>query len=196
MKKLRKRKHLSNEGFSLMELIVTMMVSLVVTAAVAGFLSAGMRYYQNADNETRLQTESQVAELFLTELLQEAVDFKELNTGSHADISYAFEVKRRLDPAAPDAITISVVAVKGEQLWYAESVPDGSDADKLTALVNLGMSKAFLANHVTTLVLTPGNRTEAIDDCNGLVKMVAGFQVHDRTYTETSTVSLRNKKKN
>ena len=72
MKKRIKKLHRSNEGFSLMELVVTMLISSLVTTAVAGFLSMGLNYYRRTKAEAALQTESQVAELFLTELFQES----------------------------------------------------------------------------------------------------------------------------
>ena len=52
MKKRIKKLHRSNEGFSLMELIVTMLISSIVTAAVAGFLSMGLNYYRRTNAET------------------------------------------------------------------------------------------------------------------------------------------------
>ena len=66
MKKKMKKLHRSNKGFTLMELVVTMLVSSIVVAAVAGFLSMGLNYYRRTNAETTLQTESQVSELFLT----------------------------------------------------------------------------------------------------------------------------------
>ena len=64
MKKLKRKLHLSDEGFSLMELIITMLVSAIVTAAAAGFLVAGVQFYNRANAETTIQKESQVAEFF------------------------------------------------------------------------------------------------------------------------------------
>ncbi|MBQ3028737.1 MAG: prepilin-type N-terminal cleavage/methylation domain-containing protein, partial [Lachnospiraceae bacterium] len=44
MKRLQTRRHLSNDGFSLMELIITVLISSIVTTAAVAFLSVGMRY--------------------------------------------------------------------------------------------------------------------------------------------------------
>ena len=62
MKKRRKKLHRSNEGYTLVELIVTMLISSIVTLAVSGFLIMGIQYYNRTNAETTLQTESQVAE--------------------------------------------------------------------------------------------------------------------------------------
>lgn len=195
MKREHKKLHLSNEGFSLMELVVTMLVSAVVTAAVAGFLSIGMRYYQTADDEARLQTESQVAELFLTELLQEADEFNVIAPGAcPPDVSCAFTTTRRVDPTDPTKDVFAVVVLRGTQLLYGE-VADGSDAAKVSELMGKSISETFLANHVVYMNVSPTNRTDAMTN-NGLVMLTVDFQVHGRAYQGNSTIALRNKTKN
>jgi len=62
----------NNEGFSLVELIVTILISSVVMAAVVGLLTTGLNLYKNVDAETRLQTEGQAACGRINELVQEA----------------------------------------------------------------------------------------------------------------------------
>ena len=62
----------NNEGFSLVELIVTILISSVVMAAVVGLLTTGLNLYQNVSDETKLQTEGQAACGRINELVQEA----------------------------------------------------------------------------------------------------------------------------
>ncbi len=189
MKKLRKKLHLSDDGFSLMELIVTMLVSSIVIAATAGFLSAGMRYYQNANAETIVQTESQIAELFLTELLQESKDYKELSVAG-TDATYALMVKR----AISGTDVVSVVVLKDSQLWYAD-VTEGTDAAMINAVITAGKANAFLADHVTQTDVIPDDWSTAAGN-KGLLNLKLKFNVSGKTYTETATVSLRNISRN
>lgn len=189
MKSNHKKKHLSDDGFSFMELIVTMLISTIVIAAVAGFMSIALRYYDSTDAETTLQTESQVTELFLTELMQESIHHRMIPSGEYRDgITYAIEVKRESGT--------SVVALKGKQLWYANVTESDSDANKINALLNKGMKGAFLAKYVEEFVVTPTVRPDVLTGENGLVQINLTFNVKDKIYKEMVTVSLRNKKKN
>ncbi len=190
MIKTMKKLHRSNEGFTLMELIVTMLVSSIVVAAVAGFLSMGLNYYRRTNAETSLQTESQVAELFLTELLQESQNFEVLGSGSYpSGVNYAVEVTRGGVPY--------IVAKKGEVLVFGATDPGETDVtERIRKVTDESMDKVFLARYVSYFTLDPMIRSEAIDDQNGLVKMTLHFSVEGRSYIGTQTVSLRNTIKN
>ncbi len=193
MNKRKQKLHLSDDGFSLMELIVTILVSAVVTTAAAGFLGAGMQYYNNATHETTLQRESQVAELFVTELLQESGEYREIPSSAFPageGIAYAVRVKR--------GSQVSVIALKGKQLWYADVTADDTttDAQILSQLVTKGKAGAFLADNVETFFVSPASWEEAFISTNGIVTVDMVFKVQDKQYTDKSIVSLRNRKIN
>lgn len=194
MKNKRKKPHLSDEGFSLMELIITMLVSAIVTAAAAGFLVAGVQFYNRANAETIVQKESQVAELFITELIQESVDYK-FTTTCPAGINGVLEVDLRQTDESGNEV-VSLVIWKDEQLWYApvpKSVTD--EAAKINTVISAGKANAFLADCVTMFTVSPGQKpTEPSWD--GLVNATMVFEEANKSYTETSTISWRNKKRN
>ncbi len=190
MKRRMKKLHHSNKGYTLMELIVTMLVSSIVTAAVAGFLSMGLNYYRRTNAETTLQTESQVAELFLTELLQESQDYKVFDSAKHpSGVSYACEVIR-------DGIPY-IVAKKGDVLVFGAA--DAGETDetlRIQGVTSEGYDKVFLARYVDTFTVEPLNWTDAIGSQNGLVKLTLQFSIDGKIYTGNATVSIRNKVKN
>ena len=193
MEKKRKKLHRSNEGFTLIELIVTMLISSIVTAAVAGFLSMGLNYYQRTNAETSLQTESQVAELFLTELLQEAADYKVLDSGDYpAGVDYAVEVKRA------DSGKVSIVVRKGTALLYGEVDVSGNPSvtELIQAVSSKGMEEVFLAQYISGFSVSPAIWADAIDLNHGLVNLGLEFNINGKTYTGDETVLLRNTKKN
>lgn len=193
MKKIQKKLHLSDEGFSLMELIITMLVSAIVTAAAAGFLVAGVQFYNRANAEATVQKESQVAELFLTELIQESVNY-EVITSCPAGVQYALKVTRK-DAGGNDEVSLVIWRDDG-QLWYGVvSNTASDDIARINEVLGKGKNGAFLADGVTWFLVTPGARQDAIDG-NGLVKIIMTFEELDKTYSSTATVSLRNKKKN
>ena len=190
MKKKMKKLHRSNQGFTLMELIVTMLISSIVTAAVAGFLSMGLNYYRRTNVETALQTESQVAELFLTELLQEAQDYNVLDVGNYpAGVDYAVEVKREGN--------LYIVAQKGDILVYGQvENPAATETERIQSVTSKGMEEVFLARYVETFTLDRGKLSDTVQYQNGLVKLELKFVADGKTYTGTQTVLLRNKIKN
>lgn len=191
MKKRIKKLHHSNKGFSLMELIVTMLISSIVTAAVAGFLSMGLNYYRRTNAETALQTESQVTELFLTELLQESQAYEVLEAAAcPAGVSFAVEVTR-------DDL-LYIVAQKGNVLVYGKVVDqtEPSVTARIQSITDQGMDKVFLAQYVENLTIDPTIRTTAVSSQNGLVKLNVKYNVDGKTYFGKSTVSLRNTVKN
>ena len=197
MKRFQRKRHLSNDGFSLMELIVTVLISGIVTTAAVAFLSVGMRFYWNADDETKLQTESQIAEAFLTELFQESKDFKKLDSSTYpADVTYVFEVIRKYSATEDYS---SLVALKGTELWYKELTPADStktDAEKISDITGENRRNVFLADKVTFLSLSEDTWEEAMNSGNGLVELKMTFNVNGREYTERTWISLRNRKRN
>lgn len=62
----------NNKGLSLVELIVTILISSVVMLAVVGLLTTGLDLYKHVSAETTLQTEGQAAIGRINELVQEA----------------------------------------------------------------------------------------------------------------------------
>ncbi len=189
MKKKLKKLHHSNQGFSLMELIVTMLISSIVTAAVAGFLAVGLNYYRRTNAETALQMESQVAEYFLTELLQEAEYYRVIND-CPTGVDYALEVTRDSK--------IYIVARKGTVLVYGEvdmsANPD--DEGRVYAVTSQTVEKVFLAKHVSGFSVTPGKQEDALSLYNGLIRLGLQFSTDGKTYTGNQTVSIRNTVKN
>ena len=192
MKKILKKACLSNEGFSLMELIVTMLVSAVVVAAATGFLVAGVQFYNRANAETVLQTESQVAELFLTELMQEAVDYK-YTSSCPGDVEGALEVHRKDDAGNTK---VSMVVWKEGQLWYSDVDASLADDAKIAAVTSKSKSQAFLADCVTFFSVNPAERPDDVNAWDGLVKITASYEELNKSYKSVATVSWRNKKRN
>lgn len=182
--KKKKRLHLSEGGFSLVEILVTLLISSAVVAAAAGFIISGTRFYGNASAETTLQTESQMAELFITELLQESDDYKVISS-----TPYALEVTRGSE--------VAVLVFKDNALWYSTVTPkpEAEKDEEVAEVLGYGKSKTFLAEHVENFSVDPETKTDAIA-ADGLLKVTMKFSVQNRTYSDIVTISLRNKKKN
>ncbi|MBQ8798973.1 MAG: prepilin-type N-terminal cleavage/methylation domain-containing protein [Lachnospiraceae bacterium] len=189
-KKRNLKKIKRNEGFSLIELIVTILISSCVVIAATGFLILGLRQYQTTEEETVLQRESQVTELFLTELFQEASDFEVLEGVGLAggEVTKAVAVKR-------DSTEYLVVHA-GSELWYGEAV-GGSREEQLMALLHTPKSEKFLADYVTSFQLFGTGSTFAeIEEQDGWLSIKVEFSMTKKQYTSNMVVALRNTKRN
>lgn len=192
MKKLHRKLHLSDEGFSLMELIVTMLVSAIVTAAAAGFLVAGVQFYNRANAETTVQKESQVAELFLTEMIQESEEHRYVTT-CPVGVDSALIVDRNeteIDASTGAEVELeSIVVRKGSQLWYGTASKSDTDDVKIATVAAMPKNEAFLADCVKEFIVIE-------DPGNGLVQLIMEFEELNKTYNGSATIALRNKKRN
>jgi len=188
----RKRKSvngLGNDGLSLIELIVTILISSCVVAAAAGFLLLGLRQYQTAEEESVLQRESQVTELFLTELFQEASDFEVIEgTALTGEANSAVAVER-------DGTEYLVVHA-GSELWYGEAV-GATRQEQVAAMVHLPKSEKFLADYVTSFQLYgSGSTFTEIAEGDGWLNIKVAFAMSKKQYTGNMVVALRNTKRN
>lgn len=186
MKRIHRRLHLSDEGFSLMELVVTILVSAIVTAAATGFLVAGVQFYNRANAETTVQMESQVAELFITELIQES-SAHEYVTSCPAGVDSALILNRNEVDGEGNELE-SIVIRKGSQLWYGTAKKDDPVATKIATVSGLTKDKAFLADCVKEFIV--------VDPESGLVRLIMEFEESNKTYKSNTVIALRNKKRN
>lgn len=193
MKRRKQKKMSSNRGYSLIELIVTVLISSIIVVAVVGFLSTGLRHYRNVNSEALLQMESQVTELFITELFQEAEDFRVIDSTSYPTgegVSYVVEIQRDVT---------YLLALKEGELWFSEVTVEEGDTD--TAIINKllseGRSRAFLAKYVSNFQLS-GSTTfsGAVGDDNGLVFVRTEFKVDGKQYDNDMLIALRNARRN
>lgn len=74
MKKYPEAKNNNNAGFTLIEAVTALAVSVLVLSAVAFFLSTGVRQYISVNAGVSVQIESQTALEHTAELIREAID--------------------------------------------------------------------------------------------------------------------------
>lgn len=71
-----KKRQLNNKGFSLVELLVAIAITAVISALLATFLSSGMRYFRKQNNSIDVQNELQEASNRITDALMEATSIR------------------------------------------------------------------------------------------------------------------------
>lgn len=191
----RKKGIASNGGFSLVELIVSILVSGVVMLAVMGFLTSGLRHYRNVNSEVMLQMESQMTELFITELIQESSDFKMVSDSDRpTGVTAALEVQRGTD--------YYVLAHIGNELRFGQTTA-GTTAERVEEIKDADRKTTFLAQYVTDISLATNResfeeiRDRAImyNDYYG-TSVTIEYQVDQKTYTSSSLIRLQNVERN
>lgn len=70
--RMKRRKHMNNKGFSLVELLVALAVSAVVITIIGAFVSQGTGFYSEQGNAVNLQNELQEVSNVITDTIQEA----------------------------------------------------------------------------------------------------------------------------
>lgn len=184
---------LNNAGFSLVELIVTVLLMSMVMGIVVIFISTSRNYYQVVDAEAVLQAEAQAASGYLYELLLESTDVKE--TGDFA----AAQAGGTAEDGTVRALSIKSSAGYSYIVWEKDNgilrycnyagTDCGSHEDVIRNNINtadaIGNRYKLLAEHVTDLVL-------AKDMGKNLYKVTLKLNYGGREYITTLAVAARN----
>lgn len=189
--KKRQHKRPTNDGFSLIELIVTVLISACVVLTATGFLVFGLQRYQAMDEETSLQRESQLTELFLEELFLESEHFEEIG---------AEHIPLGSDIWKAVAVTVGgteyLVVHSGTELWYTEATGITREEQILYAMT-VPKSEKFLAKYVAAFDLIPGSVSDSsMAEGDGWFKIGMVFMTGERQYNSNTVIAFRNGRKN
>ena len=200
-KKARSRQGLqSNSGFTLIELIVSILVSSVVILSAVLFFSVTLNQYRNTAEETDLMMESQIAVNMLKEVVMEAKEPVESGSFMFAGISYPYIAVRTGCGAEMDGSS-------GVEEYYHLFLLDKAD-NVLLYHREAGTGPAFPENGIQNVFLADG-RIDKDDkkqyyladhlqnmslDCTNpqLVVLDMEFRLSERMYHVSETVLVRN----
>lgn len=187
-----------NSGFTLIELVVSILVSSVVVLSAVLFLSVCLTNYRNTAAETELMMESQIAVNMIREVVMEAtepVKAEEYDGGAY----YYFSVKTKGGQDGSSAegseyYHLFVHDVNGKRLLYhREEGPGLVSASGWihSELLGNGMidkadlKKYFLADYVQHMELNATANPQ-------LMELVLQFDCSERIYQTSETILLRN----
>ena len=149
-------------GFTLIELIVTILIMSIVMVAAAGFIITAANSYRVANIEVELQSEAQIAMNQFNDILIEA---KEYNF-TQADGT------PKLTVVTPGNTYYFILDSTKNELLFSKK-PDEVD-------------QPLLARYCKSFDV------EKVGEDNKLVIVTIHFEYAGRTYTTTSCISLRN----
>lgn len=170
LKKLKK----DRRGFTLVELIVTILIMSIVMAAAAGFVITAANSYRVANIEIRLQTEAQTAMNQFNDILIEANSYSVVKNadGTAAELTVA---------TAERMYYFKADAGKNTLMFKSEGL-DGSDA---------GAEYALLAQYCESFEVAPESLSADAGE-GRIVTVTIRFKYSGRSYATTSCISLRN----
>lgn len=164
LKKLKK----DRRGFTLVELIVTILIMSIVMVAAAGFIITAANSYRVANIEIELQNEAQTAMNQFNDILIEAK---------------SYSVTKNADGTAAE-----LTVVTAEQTYYFK-VDTAKNA--LMFKTEASADYALLAQYCEWFTISPESFLDE-GNKNGVVTVTINFMYSGRSYTTTSCISLRN----
>lgn len=186
-----------NSGFTLIELIVSMLVSSVVILSAVLFLSVCLTNYRDTAAETELMMEAQIAVNLIREVVMEATE--PVETGECDDGAYyyiAVRTRGGLDGSDVSGVSyyhLFIHDTKGKRLLYHKEASDGPVSAVgwiHTYLAANGMvdkselKQYFLADYVLDMELNTDNVQ--------LPGLSMQFECSGRVYYTTETIRIRN----
>ena len=216
---MKSEKIINNQGYSLVELIVTILVSSMVMTMVMIFISISTKSYDRINKDTVLQTEAQMATSYIGDI---AIEAKKCEITSFLDGGYQYQV---LSIKAPDAEyvsgtkydyyyiilyeidkkTLRFCKVKDDAILKADGTYElPSDSELVfTAGTNdidyktmLGAGhKNVIGNKRALLAQYVSNMNVTIPDITTgerLVQLQLTFTYRDSVYTTTKNIASRN----
>lgn len=156
----------SNEGFSLIEMLVSVLITAIMMLAVGVFISTSNVTFQRVTISSKLQDESSAANNFLSEILLEAVDMcvspddsafkywivKSLDNEDGAgktsgtDIDYDFYIFMLTNPNAETTSTLRYAKVdEADEINFKKSIADNNNIVNETQLGET-MYKKYIKN--------------------------------------------------
>lgn len=190
----------ANSGFSLIELIVSILVSSIIILSAIMFFSFALNRYRSTAEETDLMMESQIAVTMVKEVVMEAKEVVKSGSFSYGGVEYPYIAVRTGSGADVDgnagigeyyhlflADTVGHVLLYYREPGAGHSVPDSCI---MTVFFGDGRldeedrKRYFLADHLKSM---------KFDNTNPQLNILnMEFEFDDRTYEANETILVRN----
>lgn len=188
-----------NSGFTLIELIVSMLVSSVVILSAVLFLSVCLNTYRDTAQETDVMMESQIAVNVIREVLMEAKESVEIGNCKKSGTEYRYFVVKtapglsETDASVAEYEHLFVHDKPGKHLLYFRTKKSNLESAEswienvllLDGKVDKSeLSKSFLADYVYSISLKELNQQ--------LYRLVIEFECGKSVYHTEEIISVRN----
>lgn len=193
----------NNQGFSLTEVLVSLLITSIVVLAISIMMSFGSRMYAEADTETKLQREAQIAINQITEIMMKAKDYKYYDPTSFASCSGSallITTNREENSTADQENYYAIILDSEDQRLlfqktnYAtlQAIPQTADSwlQDITEEEINSITPSLLASYIMEFSVTPSIYLPTSSD---KVQIYIKLKLHDKTFSTFSTIDLRNR---
>lgn len=193
-----------NKGFSLVELIVTVLITAILMIAVIAFISSSRTVYQSVNTSATLQEEAITAERVFTEAFMEAKVYK-LETGLSTTADVIWIQSKENEPVSgdtntDDSVYCFVIDKAANEIRYYKGVHKASDmisGGSLTTTARTTLNTECFGTNakycvVSKYVKSVNISTVPRSDGTDLVCIEIIFEYTGKEYTENITVVTRN----
>lgn len=199
-----------NRGLSLIELIVTVLITSILMLAVGLFVSTSRSAYQTVNISSTLQEESMTVERVISEALMEARNYDFLDgTGPYG--SSVLWIRALDNDSSSDDMCVSffVFDKNDKQLRFCkgdETMLDKNETTDQYEISLLGLAKIqndcfgsnkkyhLVADHIESFVLK--SKVERADGTGDLVSIECSFEYLSNSFTSNIAAVTRNKLRN
>ena len=198
----------NNKGFSLVELIVTVLVTSILMLGVIAFISSSRTAYQVVSTSATLQEESMTVERVFSEMIMEAKSYgfdEDVNLGGGKTVDVFWVTARENETGTSDCVYFFVLDTDDNKIRYCKGTNPTdcvikADEDSVqTAGITLinnqcyGSKQKFslIAEHVTSMSMVKPSVERA--DGTDLVVLNISYEYIGKTNTDTITAVTRNK---
>ena len=204
-----KKIYQDNKGFSLVELIVTVLITAILMLAVTMFISTSRSAYQTVNTSATLQEEAMTVERVFSESLMEAkaygletgISFSSGGETITADILWTKAKENdQVSVTEDDSIYCFLLDKSAHQIRYYKDIGDATGMISGGHLTTAGKTKlesecfgantkySLIADHVESMTMNIISRPDGTD----LVVMQVDYEYMGKTYISNLTTVTRN----
>lgn len=199
----------SNQGFTLMEMLLCVLLSCIVISAIGNFMVAAIKQYNSVEREINLQIEAQTVLNQLGKMIKEADNVQYKAEGNDAYVVMYYELEDTLKTSSASAAKIKIAWFhanadknKPGAMYLFEIEKDPSAYSKALSEIAAGdtTNASFMTNYVCGFNVKgsdgAGLNSGLAEDKNSVsitVKLKNVFKKDKKEYNATDTIKLRNK---
>lgn len=167
-----------NEGFTILELIITLGLASIVITMLILIISTAAKSYRNSNKKTSLQKEALITMNQLSSILMEAEEVSE-GSATAPDVNYLIK-------GSADSVCYSLYFQADKKRLFLISAATTEEADRINPTLDEDLWQLYLlADHVESISLEKSGNT---------VDLIIMYAMGDASYTGQKKITMRNKK--